>query len=302
MNKQLIDYQFTDIILILIKKKLFISLLTIAFLFFGTLYAFSVNEVYQSSARFISKEENNNVTSALGSLPGIAALGNFGANTNNKNTIIAEELITSKQFIINLLIENNLLNHFYAVDSWDKKNNKIIFDNDLLLDKKYFLDNINEINTRIIVDDIFNTYLDFTDLKKNKNGVYTLTFNYYSPYFAKEFLDILLSSINETIRADDLINSQLAIDFLTEQLQESSNTFVKESVGRLIEAYLSSKMKAVVSIDGYVFDLLEKPSLNGKKVYPSKKNIMFLSLITGFIFSITLTLLSVFYQEIKNKK
>ena len=107
MNKQLIDYQFTDIILILIKKKLFISLLTIAFLFFGTLYAFSVNEVYQSSARFISKEENNNVTSALGSLPGIAALGNFGANTNNKNTIIAEELITSKQLIWSLSGDTN---------------------------------------------------------------------------------------------------------------------------------------------------------------------------------------------------
>lgn len=302
MNKKFVDLEFVDIVLIILKKKLFIFLSTLFFICLGFVYAFSVDEVYQSSTRFIAKENNNSISSALDSLPTLSAISGLGGSSTSKNTIIAEELITSKEFVIDMLVDNDLLNYFYAFKSWDKKNNKVIFDDSLLINKENFIKNLNEIETRIVADEIFSSYLDLINLKKNKNGVYTVTFDYYSPYFAKQFLEILLQSINEQIRINDLSKSEKAINFLNQQLETSSNNFIKESVGRLIEANLNIKMMAVISVDGYVFDFLEKPSLNGKKVYPSKRQIILLSLLIGFIFSVTLVLITLFLKEIRNKK
>jgi len=297
MDKSTVDLTFSDIVLIILKKKLLIGLITLFFSIVGIIYSFSVNEVYQSSARLITKENNSNLSSVFGSFSGLSALGGLAEGPKNTNTIYAEELIVSKEFILNLMIKNNMLNYFYAFEAWDKSSNEIFYNNESLINTKEYIKNLNSLDTRVISDEIFNVYMDLIDLKKNKNGVYTITFNYYSPHVAQEFLEILIRSVNEYIRINDLKKSDLAIKYLSSQLDTNTNNAVKDSVGKLIEANLNTKMLAMISADDYVFELIEKPNLSGKKVYPSKTRILLLFSLIGFLISVSFVLILYFIKN-----
>jgi LPS O-antigen subunit length determinant protein (WzzB/FepE family) len=65
----------------------------------------------------------------------------------------------------------------------------------------------------------------------------------------------------------------------------------------LIEANLNTKMLAMISVDNYVFELIEKPNLSGKKVYPSKTRILLLFSLIGFLISVSFVLTLYFIKN-----
>ena len=297
MNEE--GLNFSSIISEISSRKKFIFLFTFSFLLIGVIYSFSIPNTYQSTA-LLSVNSDSAGGSSMSSLAkqygGVASMAGISlpGGEEEDRGVIAMETIKSRNFLRNLILDNDILPQLYAAKSYDFSHKKINYDKKLYDSKnkkwvrKPSLFNrslkpapSNEEAYRKYIKETISVYQD-----KKTNLIY-VSVKHFSPHFAKEFLELIIKEMNDSIRDKDLKESEKAINYLNEYLATSQVTEIRKSINDLIETHLEKVMMCYISED-YVLEIIDPPFVPERKHSPSRAVNLFLSFILGLTISIIL--------------
>ena len=285
-----------ELLSILWAGKIKIIIITILFAVYSVYFALSIPNQYKATSLLTpTQSSGGGISSAMGQFGGLASLAgvNIGAAQTNEAKI-AIEIMQSWSFIENFIAENNLAVELSAVKGWNKSTNDLQID-----DGVYDLENNKWISTPPRSWSLFQSFLGISLVSENKSsGLVTVSMEYYSPQIAKHWLDLYVSSINTYMQNRKIVEATRTIEYLEEQIAQTSITGMQEVFYTIIEEQTKNKMLAVASPE-YVFTSVSPAMVPEEKSQPRRSIICILGTLLGGIFS-TLLVLVMHYTRKQN--
>jgi len=277
-------------------KKIFISSVVLISIFISIFYSLSLPNKYISTAILTPNEnENEQNLRDFGQLGGLAGLAgvDIGGNSSSK-TSIAIEVMKSHDFF-SIIISDELLINLFATKGWDKESNSIKIDKNIYNyeDAIWVRSPTSYGSSKPTIQEAHEEFLKYFSVVKNKdNDLITISFEHYSPFYAKEMVQKIIKTINEKTKYQDMLLSQRALDYLNKKLYETDLEEIRSGISNLILKELSSLMLSELEED-YLFRVLDKPKVPELKSGPKRFNIVLLVAVS----SLLLTLMIVFSQH-----
>ena len=137
-------------------------------------------------------------------------------------------------------------------------------------------------------------YEEFSEIlsitEEETTGLVTIALEWYEPRLLKQWLDLLVIDLNNYMREQDALESQRAIDYLNEQLQETSLVEMRNVFFNLIEQQTQQVMLAD-SREEYALDVIDPAVVPETKSAPRRALICILITLLGVILSVLIVLL-----------
>jgi hypothetical protein len=249
------------------------------------IYALTLTPIYRSEALLVAAENNEE---ALGSLMGgFSQIGSlFGspgvAGGSIDNSIIAQEVIRSRDFLYSYIQKRDLLVPLLAATNWniddasyeiseemyDLKNNKWI-----AYEKPTSFKSPIYYEAFIILEPLISVSQD------RKTGLIKVNFDHPTPQLASQWLSWLLDDLNDYFREDDSEEAEASVQYLTKVIQDNPVQQVDLVLTSLIEKQLNTLMLAN-SKSGYVYKILDTPYEPIQRISPRRTLIVIV--ITAF--------------------
>tara|TARA_B100000886_G_scaffold277947_1_gene201947 strand:+ start:932 stop:1894 length:963 start_codon:yes stop_codon:yes gene_type:complete len=129
----------------------------------------------------------------------------------------------------------------------------------------------------------------FSANRDRLSGFISVNVSAPSPSLAREWGNLVISQINETIRKSDIKKAEDSIVFLQEQRAKTDISNLEGVFARLIEEQTKTIMLANVSKD-YIFEVIERPVAPEQKSGPFRAQICFLGAFLGMLFGMLVVL------------
>lgn len=228
--------------------------------------------------------------SRLGGLASIAGLS-FGVG-DGSDSQIAQEIMGSWGFIDDFIEKNNLQVPIYAVSGWDKSNNSLIIDDDIYDQKnKKWL--IEDVNGQIGAPSSWKLYERFfnmlTIIPDSEAGLVTLSIEHYSPYIAKQLVDLLFEEINSHMQQRKLNRVNSNIEYLESQVESTSIAYMENVFYTIIEEQIKNKMLAEATPE-HTFVVVNESMVAEEKSGPRRTIVVVLGSFFAVIFSMLIVL------------
>ncbi len=267
----------------------------LAFLFaVGSLaIALYLPNIYKSEALLAPAEENSGggLAGMAGQLGGLASLAgvNLGGREIDK-TILALEVLKSREFISYFIKKHNLLVPLMAAEGWDRDKGELIIDSaaydvktdtwvrDVFLPKK----------PKPSMQEAYEEFLKRLSVSQNKETYFvSLEVEFFSPTDSKQWVDWLVEDINSVVRKRDVEEAERSIKYLTEQLERTSIAEMHTVFYELIEEQVKTIMFAEAR-DEYVFKTIDGAVVPELKSRPKRALIVVLGVILGGLLGVIL--------------
>ena len=145
---------------------------------------------------------------------------------------------------------------------------------------------------------LFQSFSGMLNVSNNRDtGLITISIEYFSPYIAKEWLDLILYYINESMRNDEKIQAENSIKFLNEEFTATNSLSLRDAISSLMETQIQTLMMTS-STNDYIFKVLDSSFVPEEKSGPFRSIICIISFIIGLISSLILVL----FFENRNKQ
>ena len=290
------EIDLRDLFKIIWDKKLFIGTLTSIAAIISVIYALNMPNVYSSSSLLAPTSQDDSLSSKLGGLSGLAGLAGVNLPSGNiSNSQIAVKRIQSLEFFSTYFLPNIELENLMAVKRWLPNENTLFYDEALYdkSSKKWVRKASYPKKVKPSDQESFKEYKKLLDITQDElTGLVYISITHISPIIAKEWLDIIIYNINESMRELDKKDAQNAINFLNESTKTIKIQSIKEVLSRLLEAQMQTLMLAS-SNKSYVFKKINSPIVSEDKSGPNRSLICILGTLLGLI----LSLLIVFTQS-----
>jgi uncharacterized protein involved in exopolysaccharide biosynthesis len=283
--------------------KLIIILISALFAISSVLYAINQPNIYKATTLLSPAGDQSGaggLAQMAGQFGGLASLAgiNLGNGSADK-TVLALEVLKSRVFIENFITKYEFLPQLIAAKKWDVNTKTLILDTDIY----------NTANKRWVrkvkapktpepspweAYEAFRALLNISSDKET--GMITLSIEHYSPVIAKEWLILLVSEINNTIREKDKFEAQRSIDFLSNKLKETQLVDMQTVFYQLIEEQTKTIMLAEVSQE-YVFQTVDPANFPDEKAKPNRPLIAILGTILGIMLSLLIVLVRYFLSN-----
>lgn len=282
-----------DALMLLWKNKALIILVTAFFGVISIFYVKSLPDVYQSSVLLkpqLEQNMNNGMAAQLGGLAGLAGI-NLGKSDDKSQLALA--LLQSRSFLFFVIEKYEMKADLIAAIGWDKANNKVIYDDEIYSKKDNLWLEQDKDKLKMIVS-VQNAYRHLKEIMtvssmKGSNMV-IISIEHYSPYIAKEWVDILVYEINEKLKADDIKKSEKSISFLKEAILESELAAMESKLYTLIEREFEVIMFAN-SNEEYFFKTVDPAIVEDKKSGPARALLVILITFLGSVLSVVFLLI-----------
>lgn len=284
LSKKKEDVNLVEIKKAIAKGKWIIFASMLLFTITSALLAMRLPNMYTSEVVLIPSGER--ATSKLpGQLSGLAALAGVNLGGSGDKSALAIEILKSKEFQANFIKNNNLETSIYAVTNWDRSSNTLIIDPEIYDIKtatwvRKVENPFKPEPSRLELVTEFNKFFNISVEKTT--GIVKLSFKHYSPIVAKNILDSLVIDINENIRNRDLTDSQLSIEFLTNEISKTNLSDVKSMLFSLVEEQTKNIMIANTRKE-YVFKVIDPAVIPELKSEPKRAIIVLSSFLIGLI-------------------
>lgn len=249
----------------------------------------SMPNVYQSKALLAPAEENagGGLSSQLGGLASLAGI-NLGAPNVNKS-VISLEVLKSRSFLTDFVKRRELLVPLLAGKEWNVASGELVLKDDIYdVNTKKWIGRYSQGPSDETSFKAFNRILQVSQAKDS--GIITLSLNHFSPLLAQQWLEWLISDINQQMRQRDIEEANRSIEYLKEQLSQTAVAGVQQVFYQLIEKQMQIVMLANVR-DQYVFKVIDPPAIPEEKFSPKRGMIVILSVSLAFIVSLALVLI-----------
>lgn len=288
--------------------KLTIIIISFVFAVASIYFALSQPNVYKASAILApaSNEGGAGGLSALaGQFGGLASMAgiNLGGGASNK-TDLALEIIKSRTFIQKFIEKHNLLVPIMAGKEWDIATNTLIID-DTIYDQtnnKWLREAKAPKKAKPSLWEAFVVFSDLLNLSQDKSTtMITIELEYYSPEMAQQWINWLISDVNEFMRDQDQKEAQDSINYLTEQLKNIHVASMESVFYQLIEEQTKNMMLTKVKAE-YVLKTIDPAQIPEENAKPKRALIVVLGTILGGMLSVLIVLIRYFSNKAGNKK
>ena len=279
-----------EIFSVLWKGKIKIFFIT-AFISIGAIiYSLSLPNVYKSHAILASASGTGNDLSRLaGQYAGLASMAGVSIPSSGELDKVAMgiEVINSLGFFEDVLINNNkFFFKLLAPKDWNKENNILVINENLydLNSKKWVSEGNYSFNGKPSIQAAHRDFHNKFSISEDPlTGFVNISFEHYSPYVAKEFLDILIFEINERTRSEDIAIAMDSIDYLQNEVNRTQLNSILEGINILIQKQIETIALANASPQ-YLFKILSEPYAPEIKSEPKRSIIVILfSLLGGML-------------------
>jgi len=256
----------------------------------GVSVAFNETSFYRSEATLIASDNSSGGGGGLLSeqFGGLASLAGVNLQSKNSKVTLALEILRSREYLINFIENNDLLETLLLFDSWDKQTNQIILSEDTVV-----LSLINDSRERALLAayEEFNSFIVVnTD---NATGVTKISLDFYTPFKSQLLLESIVKNLNEYVRERDKKIAKKSIEFLNSKIPETNLQMNKTILYQLLEQQIQSDMFAEIT-EEYVFRVIDPPYANETAVKPKRlfivASILFFALIVHIGVAITMVL------------
>lgn len=280
------EIDLRDLFAVLWASKIKILAITTIFAIASVFYALSVPNQYKASALLApAKYESSGLQGSLGQLGGLASLAGVNLNSGGSGeTQMAKSIMVSWNFIEGFIKSNNLADELVAVEGWNQESNE------LQINKKVY----DVKNQRWLVDkptswSLFKSFSSRLSVSETNSGFLSISIEHYSPYLAKQLLDLYISAINKHMQELQVMKVNNNINYMQEQLKRTSIAEMQEVFYTIIEEQIKNKMLAEASPD-YAFVAVNASMLPEEKSQPKRAIICIAITLFGGILSIFLVL------------
>lgn len=292
-----------EILQILFKKKILISLLTLFFAIVSIFTAISMSDVYKSSSLLAPTSQDESLSSSLGGLSSLAGIAGVSLPAGSiSDSQIAVKRIESFEFFSKSFLPSIKLEDLMAEKKWIPKENRLIYDEDIFdeLSNKWVRKVSYPKKTIPSSQEAFKEFKKALSINQDEEtGLVYLSIEHISPYVAKEWMDVIIYNINERMREIDKEDAQNSINFLSETLKTTNSQSIKVVFSKLMESQMQTLMLASSNAD-YIFKTINSPVVPEEKSGPNRAFICIAGTLFGFIFSIIIVLIQHFRKAAKD--
>ena len=254
-----------------------------------------IKDTYQSNAILAPNIDSS--TQISSGFNGLASIAGISIPQESNKLEKGMEIIKSLYFFQDLSQNEEFFFNLVATNGWDYEKNELLVDDEVFdtSNKKWVSKARFSIEGRPTLQSAHRTFLDYLTISKdNKTGFYVITFSHYSPYFAKDALDLVLNNINELSRNEDIANYQSQVDFLYEEASKMQYNQIREGINSLIEDQIQLISIAKTSPE-YLFKVLSKPYAPELESGPNR----FAMVVLAAFFIFVLSSIYVIFREFK---
>lgn len=284
------------------KGKWVIIATTFVFAIGSVLYALSLPNIYKADALLAPAESSNGggLSKMAGQFGGLAALAGVDLSGGDSSQAdLAIQVLKSRQFVEAFIERHDLIIPLMAVKDWDMKNDQLIID-DNIYDKanNEWLRKTKDLRkpkpSEQEAFDVFSR--EIINITKDKeNGLYRISVSYYSPFVAQEWVNWLISDINNVMRERALKETSLNLSYLKSQLKKTSVADMQSTFYKLIEEQTKSLMLAEVQ-DEFVFKTIDPAVAPEIKSGPKRALIVIFCTLLGGILSVGGVLIRIIFR------
>lgn len=280
--------------------KWIVVITTFVFSVVAVFYALSLSDIYKSEVTLapVAEESSLRIPGQLGGLAALAGVNLGGAGGGDK-TALALEILKSRDFISRFIEQNDLYLPIMAADGWDRVSNQLVWDPKIYdqSSQQWVRKVKSPFQPRPSNLETYEEFKKFFTVNQDKtSGMVKLSVEHYSPYLAKDWIDKLVTAINEEMRQRELAEAERSIAYLNTQIAQTNIADVRSMLFSLIEEQTKTVMLANVR-DEYVFKTIDPAVVSEKKSKPMRSIILVLSIIMGMLLSIMYVLMSRFLYK-----
>mgnify|MGYP001236666139 CR=1 FL=1 len=281
---------FVELSSILWKKKISIILLTSIFAISSIFYSLSLPNIYKSTAVLApTSNTDGNLSSIANQYSNIASIAGIQlpSSAEADKVSMGLEIMKSFSFFETFVNKYDLLFKLQALKGWDQNNNKLIVDPKVFEESKNKWVSRHEfsINGVPTMQKAHRDFLKtFTLQVDNKTGFVTMTISHYSPFVAKELLDLLILEINEISKTEDIKIAEDSIKFLNEAATNTQLNDIRQGVNNVIIKQIET-ITFANSSPQYLLKNLSPPIAPEVKSSPRRSIIVIMITVFGAVIS-----------------
>lgn len=285
-------------------EKLQIMIITIISAIISLTIALWLPNIYKSEGiLFPVNIEGNTLRGMASKLDGLANLTGFslgGGNDTNK-ILVGLETLKSRDFFKKFNEKHNILVELMAVKRWDPISGNLIID-----ETKYNSSNNSWIRSvsfprkpKPSTQESHQAFLKILSVSQAQDsGLIKIGIEHLSPIFAQSLVELLIIELNNTIRDQDVFQAEKAIEYLTQQINETSIKELKTKFFEMIQSQTEIIMLAKASPQ-YFLKTIDHPVISEQKIRPNRAIICILGTMLGLFMSIFLVLLKNYFSKIR---
>ena len=307
MEKRFIDddearIDYIKLINVIFKYRKIILIISSVFVALSLLLAISIPNKYTSETLLAPSNPSQSLSSVIGGYSALASLGMGLPTTGGDKSIEAIERIQSFNFFSNHFLPHIQLEDLLAAEGWDQDSNELKYNpNDFNKEEKKWVREVEFPQTQIPSDqEAYEEYEDILTISQDKTSQFvSISIEHLSPNIAKDWLDLIILEINESMRDEDKKLATNSINFLNNSLKETNLTEMQEALAELLQTQMEKLMLASAN-ENYVFSEIESPIAPEERSSPNRYVILFIGSFFGFIVSILISLVLNYRKEIFN--
>ena len=290
------ELDLRELLFVIFDGRWIVSSITLVLSISAVFFSLSLPNIYQSEALLVPVDSTDGISGAMQNYSGLASLAgvNLSSQGDNNNAAQAFEKLTSLSFFEKNIIPNIFLPELMAIESWDPKTNKLIFDKNIydevtdswVRDYEYPKKPIPTAQESFVT---FKTN-HLTINEDKKTGFILIAVKHQSPYVAKKWVELVIDQINAFYREKDKEDAQKAVSFLNSQIAKTNFTEIKQVIAELLQQE-TQKLTLIEVNESYVFEYIDPPAVMEEKAEPKRALICIFGAIFGLLMGIFVVLI-----------
>ena len=298
------EIDLRELFSILWKGKWVIIGVTFLFAIASVAYALYLPNQYKATAVVQPNESGSGgkLSQLAGQFGGLASLAGINiSGGESSDAVIAMEIMKSWGFAEMFIERHNLAVPLFAAKGWSRSSNELAVDEELYdpQAKEWVREAPKGKTVEPTSWELYKEFIESISVSQDKEtGLVSVSVIHYSPIIAKQWTDLLVQEINQYMKERALKESNESIQYLEQQINQTSVAEIRTVFSELIQEQHKTKMLAQVS-DEFVFKTVSEAKVPEEKDKPKRALIVILGAFLGGFMGIVIVFLINFIR--KNK-
>ncbi|RUO80275.1 LPS O-antigen length regulator [Idiomarina tyrosinivorans] len=293
------EIDLKELILAIWAGKWWVIAITSVFAVLSVVVALSMTNRYEASVTLAPTEASNGAGN-LGQLGGLASLAglSLGQQPVDKS-VMALEVLESRKFLMNFIDKHQLTDEIMAVKGWDLVTNTLHYNRELYNPEtgEWLREATPPRQPKPSLLETAKVFHEMLTIEPEGNtGLTVVTLEYFSPVLAKQWVDWLVSDLNQTMRERQQQEAQRSINYLNEQLTKTRVSEFRSVLYDLIEEQTKTLMFTEVR-DEYVFQTVDPAVVAEKRSSPRRALICILGTFVGGVLAVMFVVIRYFWKK-----
>ena len=290
------EIDLRELLLVLWQGKWLISILTSVAAAISVVVALSLPNIYTASALLAPADSSGGGLSGLmkqyGGLASLAGVS-LPVGEEGSRAQLGMQLMTSRAFIGGFVERRDILPELMAAESWDAESGELLFDSNLYdsVSKKWVRSGETRKSPKPSWQEAHKAFLEILAVSEDKQtGYVTVSIRHQSPVVAAQLVSWLVDDVNAAVKAQDVSEAQKSIEYLRQQVSNTSLADLQVMFFELIQSQTETVMLAEVRPE-YVFKTIDPAAIPEEHSQPNRFLICILGTIMGGMIGVIIVLI-----------